>query len=687
MEAFADDGVVRVLTEKMQLCKAASQRTTTWMKTSERRACLASKGPAAAAGDVETEKKIPTPPPSVEDSHRYSIRTARNNVDESGLGGEGPKSSSAKLLEQQKIAHQALSCCFSCGRDAGVNRAQQKPPILLSRAAIPMFTIDSSAKRTVSKPAELGRGDHMDVDGCARTAELEDGQGGRGKDVGGIECQRISEPIRADSNRRSVRGINVFADAPTRANDGEGRNNRGDAPPLVLVCSNHQDDDGLETRTFDKSNSNVDSPCNESSTLGDDPTVPSSFNEELPPFFSSRDHHRQIVSGNDPPATNSVESTGTTTKGTPTVSYTSSGPTTPPSPVGAVKNRSLKRGDISTAATRNSAFSSRAGVLGGSQPAGVEESVGFKVAGSVAAPGLRLPTPMSSFEIQLECGAALDQGCEQASKPVVAQKDNSSASCFDEGHDQPEGENADMSTTTAKLYEEKCIGIGESDVSTDIDDFTAIKEVMELEPRRTEAIFLGKSGEGGDEAATVLREAKVVTVTRESGSEQERAETVAEVGGISGKPVAVPAEGAGPYSPSLPALREQKTSPSSINTEDENTEEYEFTFDDEELVAGPKMVRFTDESLWSVHEVRASFEQHELGELFYTTHELDCMLEEAELEEALERSKPRDLQEEDYSDDAVRKKGLGVGAVLEGVEHVSVESLSIGDSEESDYNF
>lgn len=61
-------------------------------------------------------------------------------------------------------------------------------------------------------------------------------------------------------------------------------------------------------------------------------------------------------------------------------------------------------------------------------------------------------------------------------------------------------------------------------------------------------------------------------------------------------------------------------------------DEEEYASDDFE---GQKHVRFTDETQWIVHEVRASFERHELSELFYTTTELDCMLAEAEQEETL----------------------------------------------------
>lgn len=688
MTAFADDGVVRLLTEKMQLCKATTTRKT----IGERRACSISERKAAAATEeVKIEELLMMPLPSMpKDPHRSSISTVRTSMNETGVGGEGPERSSAKLLEHQKNVHQALPCGCSCGRVAGATRAPQRSSTLrLSRAVLPMFTIDSTEKRAVSEPAEHGRGDCKDADGCARTADCDDGWGEWNKDVGDLGHQKMNEPIRADSSRRGIgRAENVLAGASARANDEEYRHNLGDAPPAPppgQVCKNGEGDNGLGTCAFDKNSSVVDSPCNKSSTLVKYSCAPSTLNEEASPpaIFPSRGHHRQLASGNDPPATTAVDSTSTTTEVTTAVSMTISDPTIPLPPVGVVKKLSHARGGVFTAATTPASFSSLAGVLGENQSVALEESADFKVAPPVDGPGL----PMQSFELRLECRAALDQGYEQASNSLVARKDNSRESGFDGVHDRLEGANADISTT-ASLSEEKLIGTEGSDFSTDIDGFSMKKELTELETAQTEAIVVGKSGVGGIGAEIDLPESTTSAVVEENGWEREQSNTGPMIEGTSGKPIiAVPTEGAKPYSRSLPAPGEQKSPPNTITTQDEDTEDYEFTFDDEELVAGQKIVRFTDESLWSVHEVRASFEQHELGELFYTTHELDRMLEEAELEEALERSKCSHIQKENMSDDGVKKKGLDVGAVLEGLENASVESLSFDDSDDSDYNF
>ncbi|CAM9842857.1 unnamed protein product, partial [Ectocarpus fasciculatus] len=88
--------------------------------------------------------------------------------------------------------------------------------------------------------------------------------------------------------------------------------------------------------------------------------------------------------------------------------------------------------------------------------------------------------------------------------------------------------------------------------------------------------------------------------------------------------------------------------------EDDDDQDYNFVFDEEEPGEScRKSVRFSNECLWSVHEVRASFEQHELAGLFYTTAELDVMLEEAEMEEALDRSRASALSKKDCDDDGV----------------------------------
>ena len=115
------------------------------------------------------------------------------------------------------------------------------------------------------------------------------------------------------------------------------------------------------------------------------------------------------------------------------------------------------------------------------------------------------------------------------------------------------------------------------------------------------------------------------------------------------------------------------------------TEEEGYAYDFESR----KCVRFSDESLWSVHEVRASFERHELADLFYTVGELDRMLEEAEREERLESSL---AQKGEVENDGrwvhlvgVTPSGIGVD-VTGSIDDISIESQSF-DGDDSDDHF
>ena len=103
-------------------------------------------------------------------------------------------------------------------------------------------------------------------------------------------------------------------------------------------------------------------------------------------------------------------------------------------------------------------------------------------------------------------------------------------------------------------------------------------------------------------------------------------------------------------------------------------------------------MRFSDESLWSVHEVRASFERHQLADLFYTVDELDRMFEEAEREEREEQSGCSLLREDGVEADGgwVHLGGdipaeIGVN-VSDSMEDISIESHSL-DGDNSDDRF
>ena len=119
---------------------------------------------------------------------------------------------------------------------------------------------------------------------------------------------------------------------------------------------------------------------------------------------------------------------------------------------------------------------------------------------------------------------------------------------------------------------------------------------------------------------------------------------------------------------------------------DPTEEQYAYDFET------PKCVRFSDESLWSVHEVRASFERHQLADLFYTVDELDRMFEEAEREEREEQSGCSLLREDGVEADGgwVHLGGdipaeIGVN-VSDSMEDISIESHSL-DGDNSDDRF
>lgn len=70
-----------------------------------------------------------------------------------------------------------------------------------------------------------------------------------------------------------------------------------------------------------------------------------------------------------------------------------------------------------------------------------------------------------------------------------------------------------------------------------------------------------------------------------------------------------------------------------VDTEDEEEDYACDVFEPATSVSDQKKVHFSDETSWIVYEVRASFERHELTELFYSNAELDRMLKEVEQEE------------------------------------------------------
>lgn len=63
----------------------------------------------------------------------------------------------------------------------------------------------------------------------------------------------------------------------------------------------------------------------------------------------------------------------------------------------------------------------------------------------------------------------------------------------------------------------------------------------------------------------------------------------------------------------------------------------------ESFIDDKKHVRFLDSALCSFHQIRAKFEPHELGELFYSAEDFDVMCDELEREEEKEREQSREI--------------------------------------------
>ncbi|CAN0565457.1 unnamed protein product, partial [Ectocarpus sp. 12 AP-2014] len=185
--------------------------------------------------------------------------------------------------------------------------------------------------------------------------------------------------------------------------------------------------------------------------------------------------------------------------------------------------------------------------------------------------------------------------------------------------------------------------------STDVERLAAERESMEAGPDDAKA-----------SVPKILPEDVALGGLRDSGKGHEKTDGYSATRGepsiacVAGEAMAAPAGRSESNSPDLPPFEKRESSPDTASLGDEDDQDYNFVFDDEEPGdSWRKNVRFSDQALWRVHEVRASFEQHELAELFYTTAELDVMLEEAEMEEALDRSKASALQEKNCDGEGV----------------------------------
>ncbi len=609
--AFADEGVVKLLTRKMQLCKEAQRAIL--CREGEEAAARGGGAAAAAAAAAEGAGKesgapFSSPIAATTNTRRCSPPGGAGQEKSNDIeivGGEKAKSPSARSLEEQNAP--GFPRGHVCGPSAGPESAQRRlhargrddePRTLLSLAAMPMFAIDPGtmpdAIAAVTVPMGLGEdaGEHTPP-----TARTIDGWGD-----GCLERQ--GRQVTTTARASEAGGVDADRHVDATVEKGGG----GYGPDQYQECSPL-----LGTGRDDRP----------SPSFGD-------LGSSNGPGALAR---KQQPDGDQPHR-------GGTGDGPPTV-------------VGEANNeiRVGEGREPSAAPSGNAHCPSPTGVLVERQFDGVEDD-------------RELGLILSSFEQKMELGAGLVRGCEEPNDDGETE----------EGNDQPEIGRAEAVSFSSSCSEESHFAGSNNNGSA----------VPELGQREATPVAIPEVAVG-IHAAFGSPKIFASDVDRESGEPTRNSKTEC---------VLSPEKDNSANRKIFPDEGERKLSPEVATTEDEDNEDYDFTFDDDELVPDHKTVQFTDESRWSVHEVRESFQQHELGELFYTTAELDVMQEEAELEEALERSKYIASQRED----ALDKGGGGLLLSLGGksaqkreasggdVETASSESLSF-DYEGSEYSF
>lgn len=592
--AFADEGVVKLLTRKMQLCKEAEGAI---LNSKGKEAAARRRGGAAGAAAEGARKEPPG-----------GLGQEKRSNDVEIVRGKKVKPSSARPLEEKNA--QGFPRGHECGPSARADSVQRRlrargrddePRILLSQVAMPMFAINPSAKPETTVAVRTGLGEDTPTfcidgwdDGCL------------------------------DRQGRQV------TKATARANEASGVDAEGG---LKIVDATVEKDGGTHGLDQDQECSPLlgagrdDCPSPSYSDLGSN-NRPGGLAQKKKP---NEDHPHRGGSGDDPPNV-----------------------------VGGANNaiREAEGREPSAAPAGNAPFPSPSGVLLESQFDAVEEDH-------------ELGLILSSFERKLERGAALVRDCGEPSDVGEAEEEN----------DHPESGCAEVVSSSSLCSEESRFS-GRSNNGSD--DTAGQGEATHAANPEVAGGVQAKIGSPKIFASDADREREESTRNKKNEgalSPGPNADALGERGDSANRSLVL-------------AAGERKLSPETATTEDEDNEDYDFTFDDDDLVPGHKTVQFTDESRWSVHEVRESFQQHELGELFYSTAELDVMQEEAELEEALERSKAIASQKEE----ALEKGGGSLLLSLGGnsaqkreasggdVETASSESLFF-DCEGSEYSF
>eukprot|EP00752_Nemacystus_decipiens_P010389 g9258.t1 len=649
----------------MRLCKEESRRASSTRSASRRTkkvrsARKAAKAPTAATAGAVLEAPTPL---AVKTARRGSRRQVDNNMSNTEAGEERLHSSSTRSLEEKN------PCVLSpVDPRSSANGAQWRSRVRGGDGPSPSTpTAGSNARSAVPVPLGPGKGKRQHVAGCGREAVFEDVAGGC------LEHQKTPAIIRDKESVDDAKGMFTSPDA-TGGLIGEARA-EAEAPSPPQVAPKGRP---LSSRTGvgDRLTGPLARTDSDDGILLKRPNTPyegatadaaaaalSLSNDECAQAFPTQTHHRAAGSWSNPPAAATVESSDAKTGG--------AGANAPPSSAGDESDRGLTRAEASAAANP----SSTTGVLVGSR-ASLDDG--------------ELGSLLSTFERQVQRGAELIRSFEEAAMPTCLALDGD-VKGGEGGHGKEESGHSDMVATMSpsSVSSEDNQFTEKSSVATNVAAGAAATETEE--PLREPVMIAASPGETDPRGD---REPE------RTGKNSNPKEALLSLAPVPEQPNTHRGES---INRSLSALGEQSPSPDTDTSLEEDNENYEFTFDDEEMVVGhKKSVQFADESRWRTHEVRACFEQHELGALFYTTAELDSMMEEAEAEEALERSgAPLSQGGERMGDEPAVVGGSGSGSLLcfggdqapprkassSGAEEIFSFEHFACDDEDSDYDF
>lgn len=571
---------------RLQLPHGTSQRAT---RTIGRHTISFRCKNAVPAGVRDGVVAAKIPPPAASNTQRSSKSMAAGYTRSMNTAETRLERKTGGLVGQENA--QDHRCCCSCGggadADRSLERDSDRPHALLSRATVPLCAIDSPD--STAPLLNYGEG-NLGQDESASETLCEDEGCGKGVDV----C--------ADLRLQKVPAVE-------KADDVGGERSRDGVPSLLAKEGHHPlqdvDDDDREVPSLDLGGRGA------VKIKDGRPTLPPPNEEQCSPPLSSRVYNEEFDPSRDDPSGATAISPSGTAAILPDVH--------------AVRKSDLLGEEVPST---SGIPPHSAGERVEERPCAGEERIDFKAMLCTGGPRLSLSSPDQGRSDGI--APAHEDG---AMEPLREQRGNIEA--VDEESSQPCDGDTAISTTASVIFSDDH-NLSEDDASgtsSSIGKFDVETEVEDSEPRREEVAAPAAVN-------AYVSERKDTPIKLATGD-------LLLVPCERGTTVDVLAGGGNPVTRCTPSLQPQSYSPTTSPTDGGSEGEYEFTFDeDETAVSGRKSVQFSDESLWRVHEVRASFEKHELAELFYTSAELDAMVEEAEREEDLERSKGRVLREE-----------------------------------------